>query len=390
MQGPRKTTNHKTIPITELRPGMNVVSVHENHTPVYNNKPFIAYDDFVINKVIESGAKTATIINVTIDEIDDPDDAQDESQLSTPLPVDAEFLGQTFERAERIYDQTTSVIRTYMEGIKVGKKIQKDDLAPLADEIIQLSYQNPHALCAVSRIKQKDEYTFQHSISVAALMVSYARHMGIDDNQLTDVATGGLIHDLGKVQIPSQLLNKPGPLTAEEYQTVKLHVDHCREYLQDAQDISEISIDIALQHHERQDGSGYPLGITKDQFSLLGSMTTIVDVYDALTSERSYKHAWEPGQALKHLMISAPQQFSDRHLQQFIKFIGIYPVGSWVRLQSGYIGKVIYQNNELLKPVVRLIYSTNGNKKIRPFDIDLSVSDEHTVIEAVSPWEFGL
>ena len=277
-----------------------------------------------------------------------------------------------------------------MEATRIGRQVDIAALDPLAERMVQSAFRNPHALAGISRIKTKDEYTFMHCVGVSALLVTFARELELPEQQIHELAIGGLVHDIGKSMVPQQVLNKPDRLNEDEFVKMKRHVDHSRELLQDMPGMTQTGLEVVLLHHERMDGTGYPIGLDGEKIGVVGRMSAIVDVYDALTSVRVYKEAWEPTKALKKLLEWSPDHFDSELVQRFIRCLGIYPVGSTVALESGRIGIVIDVGTDLVRPVLRVIYNTRHGHFERPYDVDLQRAPNERISKAVEPAGLGI
>jgi HD-GYP domain-containing protein (c-di-GMP phosphodiesterase class II) len=187
------------------------------------------------------------------------------------------------------------------------------------------------------------------------------------------VGIGGMLHDIGKMKVPDEILNKPGKLTDEEFDIMRSHVVHSRDILSDTPGIAQASLDVAAQHHERFDGSGYPLKLKGSEMSIYGQMASIVDVYDAITSDRCYHKGMEPTVALRKMFEWSKFHFNPELVHTFVRSIGIYPVGTLVMLESGRIGIVIEQREaSLAQPLVRVVFNAKKDYYIKPEDVDLS------------------
>ncbi|MBS1144262.1 MAG: hypothetical protein H6R14_1668 [Proteobacteria bacterium] len=314
----------------------------------------------------------------------DPDDIEPGTILQTAEEVPAQApettrrvaLNDELRQAARIIAKAKEMIASVFENARMGQTVEIDALVPLVDEILNSLARNPVALICLARLKTADDYTFMHSISVCGLMISLARQLGLTDEQAREAGMGGLLHDLGKTTSPQHMLNKPGKLTNEEFAEIKLHTTEGYKILLDGSGFTEVVTDICLHHHEKIDGSGYPEGLSGDQISLYAKMSAVCDVYDAITSNRPYKSAWDPAEAIRS-MAEWSGHFDPVIFQAFVKRIGIYPVGSLVRLASGKLGVVIEQNEQtLLKPKLRVFFSTKSQAYIKPEVIDLARSLE--------------
>ena len=204
-------------------------------------------------------------------------------------------------------------------------------------------------------------------------MVSLARQLGLDNEHVRQAGMAGLLHDIGKMMIPSEILSKPGKLTEAEFELVKSHPAEGYKLLQEGNGISEIALDVCLHHHEKINGNGYPDQLSGEQISLFAKMGAVCDVYDAITSNRPYKNGWEPAESIRKMAEWSSGHFDQMVFQAFVKSIGIYPVGSLVKLESNRLGVIIEQTEKsLLTPVVKVFFSIQSNGRIAPKLLDLS------------------
>ena len=311
--------------------------------------------------------------------------AEKEKPLENQVSVEEEL-----SKARTICKEASSIIQNLMEGMRYGKEIEIESVQSITDQMIESTFRNKDALISLSRIKDKDHYTYMHSVSVSGLMVTFGRSMGFDKEKIRELAVGGLLHDVGKMETPAKILNKPGKLNDDEFEIMRSHVTYSRELLQDKAGISQNSLDIASQHHERMDGSGYPFGLKDDEISQVGQMSTIVDVYDALSSVRVYKDAWEPNKVLKKMMEWSDSHFNPALVQQFIRCLGVYPIGAMVELDSGLVGIVVEQNEvNLLKPKVKVVYNAKKHDYAPIQELDLERSSDF-IKSAVDPKKYRI
>lgn len=280
------------------------------------------------------------------------------------------------KRAAKICAKGKEAVVSMFHEARMGNAIEAEAVAPLVEEISNSVLRNPGALISLARLKTADDYTYMHSVAVCALMIALAGKLGLDEQQTRDAGMAGLLHDLGKALIPLALLNKPGKLTQEEFNLVKTHPAQGYQLLLGGSGISDITKDVCLHHHERIDGGGYPRGLNGESLSLFAKMGAVCDVYDAITSNRPYKAGWCPAESIKR-MAEWKGHFDPAIFQAFVKSLGIYPVGSLVRLESGKLGVVIEQGEQsLLKPKVKVFFSTKAQAYIKPETVDLARSPE--------------
>ncbi|MFS2155832.1 HD-GYP domain-containing protein [Pseudomonas sp. Pseusp122] len=293
--------------------------------------------------------------------------------------------------AVRLCARSKAAVMAMFSDLRMGKVVQTAQVVELVGEISESLIRNPDALISLARLKTADEYTYMHSVAVCALMIALARRLGLSSDRVHQAGIAGLMHDIGKAAIPIAILNKPGKLCEGEFETMRGHPEAGAHMLSGNPIFTPDVIDVCLHHHEKVDGSGYPHRLVGKHISLFAKMGAVCDVYDAVTSDRPYKKAWEPAYSIRQ-MAEWEGHFDDRVFQAFVKCVGIYPVGALVRLQSGMIGVVIEQSgHSLLMPKVKVFYCATARKEIPHVIIDLSLSPQADRIvsrEAAQSWGF--
>ncbi len=298
---------------------------------------------------------------------------------------------EELHRARKICLSSKEAVSSMFAEARMGKAVSVEQVGPLVEEITESVARNPGALINVARLKTVDDYTYMHSVAVCALMIALGKQVGLDQTQLQAAGVGGLLHDMGKALMPLEVLNKPGKLTDEEFAIIKSHPQRGYEVLKEGGTASESVLDVALHHHEKIDGSGYPKGLAADEITLLAKMGAICDVYDAITSNRPYKSGWDPAVSLKR-MASWQGHFDNDLFKAFVRSVGIYPLGSLVRLESERLGIVVDSSPEtLLTPIVKVFYSIKMKQTIAPKLLDLAkprTEDKVVSVEDSAKWGF--
>ena len=327
-------------------------------------------------------------------------EAQSEAQVEQELQAAAQAQRQTeavgvaveLERAAQICRQSRQAVMSMFQEARMGKTVDAASAQRLVDEISDSVSRNASALISLARLKTADDYTYMHSVAVCAMMIALARQLGLDEAQTRSAGLAGLLHDLGKAAMPMAVLNKPGKLTDAEFTIMKSHPAEGHRMLQALESVDPIALDVCLNHHEKTDGSGYPKGLKTGEISLFAKMGAVCDVYDAITSNRPYKTGWDPAESLRKMAEWAEGHFDHQVFQAFVKSLGIYPIGSLVRLASGRLGVVVDQSTgSLTMPLVKVFYSTKSELRIPAEVIDLSEPNSHDKIvgrEDPAKWKF--
>ncbi len=394
----------KKVEVNKLRPGVFIHDFGES----WLNHPFITSQKLIkntseIERIKEYGINEVFIdtkrgldINESVNFDDWKKSFGDNAAVVKKITLeDSKWvpLEKELVRAREVKKKARSFVEQMNDSIKMGKKLELDQATELVDEMVDSLARNQDALLTLTSIKNKDEYTFNHSINVAVLMASFCRSMEMDDDRIRRLTTGALFHDLGKVLVPDELILKPGRYTDEEYEMMKQHPRFGKEILADIKNLDDEIVNVVFEHHERMDGNGYPRHLKGYEISLEGRMASIVDVYDALTSDRPYKTADTATDVLKYLFKSAPDMFDLELLQQFIGSVGIYPVGALVRLNSGFLAIVVESaKGDLKRPVVKMIYDIKKGRPIVPrkLDLDEGVGSLHQITGSESPQKWGI
>lgn len=287
--------------------------------------------------------------------------------------------------AKKLILEAKVLLKKVLSEVFEGKAIEVAPFEALADNMIESALLDDDALKCVSALRTKDAYLLEHSINVAFLLVTFGKYLKMDKEILRQMAVGGILHDIGKIKVDNKVLHKPGKLTPQEFEHMKLHQVFAIEIMAETKGLSDLSKDICLMHHEKLDGNGYPRGLKGDEIPLHGRMSCIVDIFDALTATRCYKEAMSPAAAFKILLSLTPFHLDEKLVYDFIRCVGVYPVGSLVELSDGRIG-IVWEakDRDALHPVLKCFYSIKLKRYTSVTMVDLLKSDLH-IERGVSP-----
>lgn len=317
-------------------------------------------------------------------------------QLSDPAPAPAAAaiaptgMNEELVAAQEICARAKTAVVEMFSHARMGRALELEHIGALVDDISSSIARHPNAFISLARLKSLDDYTYMHSVAVCALMIALGNQLNLPAALIRRVGMAGLLHDIGKMAIPGAILNKPGHLSSDELELVRTHPLEGEKTLLATSQLCDLVVDVCLHHHERVDGSGYPHQLAGDQISLFARMAAVCDVYDAITSDRSYNQGWDPAVAIQQ-MSTWDGHFDDEVFRAFLKSVGIYPVGSIVQLKSGSIGVVIEQHpDSLLTPKIKLFFLPVLNIYITPKIVDLSDPEQtDRIIARVPPQRYG-
>ncbi len=380
----------KTITIDELAPGMYVNEIIEQ-----SGKVKIKSQGRVARKAVVESLRKRGVLKLVIDlskQFEPDEEAAVPVPAEEPVPAKKKprmSLTSELVRAEDLYKQGKEIQRTLLKAVQQG--LPFDDRIPseFSQNLVASVERNPDALLCLTRIREKDDYLLEHSLNVAIILANFARHMGMSDDEVQELAFAGFLHDMGKIRVPDEILHKPGRLTDEEMDVMKKHVEYGVDALHEV-NLNPDLIRTVSEHHERLDGFGYPAGTKGDNISTAGRMLAVADMYDALTADRCYKAGMPSQRAFQILIGECPHKLDQALVQQFIKCMGVYPVGSLVLLSNDKLAMVLSQNDSPLTPVVKVFYSLTGNHYVTPRDIDLSYDKRVKIEKAVKASDYKI
>ena len=359
----------KKISIDELKPGMEVVKLSSDmweHLPLLYSEAGIIQSEEQIARIKKEGYR-----QVFIQIKEENNGLTDEQRLDqliserehVPLTKKRAPFAQAMKTTQVTYESAMSCAMRIVNDAKLGRKMDYQSAVETAGAIVDCAIRNPDTLICLSKLSEFDDYTYTHSINVAAIAVVFGEYIGMTKEELIDLGMAGMMHDLGKTSVAQTIVNKPGKLTAEEFDEMRKHPAYGFVLLKNNKDIPQKVLEAIRLHHEKYNGSGYPHGLTRKEIPAFARIICLADIYDALTSNRCYRHALLPNKALGIMYGMREQEFDPLEIQLFIKCLGIFPSGSLVQLNSGDYAVVQESNpGKPLMPKIKIIL----NKSMHP------------------------
>ena len=388
----KPTQPHPVIPVNQLQPGMYVLAIASQTGAMEIAQTGLVTNRQQVDALIWRGVLTVRVDLARsklpgIEQVVSPSPAHSAGSVRPAGSGEGREL-----KIRRLYQEARELQGKFIRHLKAGEPIDITPLAAVAEEMVDTMFTHGDAMLCLARIRAKDAYLMEHSMNVAILLANFGRYLGLERNVLKELTLGGLLHDVGKIMTPDEVLNKPGKLTDEEFGVMRQHVVHSYDILSNTAGITPTMLEVAANHHERLDGTGYPQRLKGDQLSLYTRMSGIVDVYDAVTADRVYKQGMQPTQAFRVLLKGINQHFDAELVTKFIKCMGVYPVGTLVQLSNQRLAVVMQRNEQQpLKPVVKVIYHATQRHYLEVQWLDLARNGGQESIEnTVDPKEFGI
>ncbi len=346
----------KNLPVAELKFGMYVASLDCPWT----DTPFM-FQGFVLETEEQLETLKKFCKSVFVDE------ARSELRELAPLkPFTPRYKVQVpvereVEKAKAAHRSTQATVREMLHSVRVNRTLDTSSVEQAVTSMTESVLRNPDALLLFSRLREKGDYLQSHALDTAVYLTSFGRFLELSVDQISLLGYVGLMQDVGKLRVPDEILKKRERLTAAEMTEARRHVQHSVDILRETGGLPPEVAELAALHHERRDGSGYPKGLKGAEIGMIGCIAAIADVFDALTGERPYANAVSPSTALSMLYKWRGTLFDATLIEQFIRFVGIFPLGSVVEFNSGEIGIVIAQNlQKRLQPRVMIIRDPSG------------------------------
>lgn len=386
----------ETITIDQLEAGMYVKSFSDNVNLNIKSEGYISCEENITQLrnanivslvIVPEKQKAAVNLDNVFSEIETINNKEASLNNKPEISLDNEL-----KKASDLYKSAKTLQSKILEQIKQEKSLPAEDIQTTTDAMVDSIFRNQDALTCMSRLQTKDIQLTEHSLNVAILMSVFAKHLNIDKRIIQELALGAFLHDIGIVLIPKEILNKKSALTEKENKIMQSHVALGLKLLEDSPSISYIAIKMVKEHHERLDGSGYPKQLKGNEISKYGRMIAIVNAYDSMTASRPYKNSVHPINAFKALVAESPDAYDEELVEKFIQCLGVYPVGTLVKLNSGKLGLISKLNKKKpLHPYVRVFYNIRMNQAIPIKEINLSESKYKDQIDrCIKPEEFNI
>ncbi|MFZ5989742.1 MAG: HD-GYP domain-containing protein [Bacillota bacterium] len=295
-------------------------------------------------------------------------------------------ISEGIEVSDVICDKTRveakTLVKNLMGRYSFTSNVNAERVKDMVNKIIDELLNNREVIVNLADIKSVDDYTFEHSVNVCILSLITGIGLGYNVLRLKDLGVGALLHDIGKLRIPEEILKKPSQLSVEEFEEIKKHTIYGYEILKKCKNISMISAFIAFGHHERYDGSGYPLQLRGENIHQCARIVAVADVYDALTSDRVYRKKLKPNEVVRYITSLGSHHFDKEIVKSFISYIAVYPVGTGVVLNTKERGLIVRTNRIVpTKPVVRVIYNENNEKLKNFYEVDLAKKGDTYILD---------
>jgi putative nucleotidyltransferase with HDIG domain len=349
----------KKIHVSLLRVGMYVCDMDKS----WMDTPFLSHSFLIKSRSqLENLAKYCEFVHIDTARGGDVDD-HPARKPGNPRHRDASL--------ENAYERGQTVLNAVFDDARFGRSVDCTAVKKTVQELTLGILKNADAMLYLTRLKNKHDDLARKSVNVCILTLVFAKHVGIAKHELDTLGLGALLHDIGMVKVPDRILNKPGDLTPGERKLVKEHVMAGADIL--AAEMPREVLDIVRSHHERVDGSGYPLGLKAAQIGLFARMVAITSTYEALTRERAYGRSMTPMSASQELYARRRTHFDERLVEKFIHILGVYPPGCLVEINTGEIGRVVVANpGNQLRPVLEMLADAGGAEAAETWTLDLA------------------
>lgn len=381
----------RRISVQELKRGMFVVDTDRGrplHPPLYSVEGFVMASSE--GDTLQTQGFEVADVDETLFDWSPP--AKTEYPQALPTPdmsarpnTRPASYSDELNRAQVLYGQCLKGIQNIHEQIRTSAGSDMSQVGPIFSDVVDSLIRNQFALLTVSKLRNRDAYTYTHCVNVAIYATLLGQRLGVHESGLSELAVAAFFHDIGKLFMPLEVLNFPGRLSSQQFDIMRRHATLGLSYLEDHLHLPRSACLAALDHHERQNGGGYPAAKTGEKISFVGQVVAVADVFDALCSQRPYKEAMHPMEALSTMYKERKRDFAPGFLEAFIEVIGVYPTGCLVQLSNRFTAVVTEQNQtNPLRPKVVLLADNYGAAVLTPKVLDLTVHPTMSIVKPVN------
>lgn len=381
----------KKITVHELRVGMKVVELDRPWVDVPTYFQDITIRNSRDIQLLQKYCDYVYVDRETLRAVDTPKASIETQYKNRPViykptsvrPRKAvKELKKELPRAKKTFDSSKKHIHATLKSIQKDGHINVEESRKTVTECVTSILSNPNAMFWMTKIKDQDEYTAEHCLRVGILAITFGRHLQLAQPDLELLGLCGMLHDAGKMKVPNTILDKPAALTKEEFDIIKEHTTLGYVFLKEHGGIPEAVCNAAYNHHEALDKTGYPRQLEPSLLTAFDRIIAIVDSYDAMTSDRCYRKGMTPFAATSILYKQSQKRYDEYLVKEFIRMVGIYPVGSFVELNNGFYAIIISANEDhKLEPIVEIIADPNKIPLTRKVAVDLSKKKKYKGVE---------
>lgn len=310
---------------------------------------------------------------------------------------DSVSFAEELVSANKVYSDYDIMVTRFYDDVRATRKVDTAELREPVNKIVESIIRNPDACMLLTKLKRKGDYTYNHAIGSSVWAAAMGRQLGLPKHVMISMSIGALLLDVGKLQVPDQILNKLGPLTVSEIELTKKHLEDGVEMLRRTKGVDKIVFQMVLTHHERHNGKGYPRGLAEKDIPVYGRIAGIVDTYDALINDKPYRIGMAASEAIRVLYNVRDVDFQAELVEEFIQALGVYPAGSMVELTNGEVGIVVAEHrNRRLRPRLLMLLNADKNPISEKKYLDLhKVTRDHSgnlleIAKSLNPGEYGL
>ena len=387
----------KKIPLSELVPGMYVQQLGKASTILQIKNAGWVKSHATIETMAKQGI-THVFIDPDKTRLPEEPAEPEAAEVEPEQPIDPFYapsvpVSVELEQAVELYSEAKDYQQKALDDAAAGRPIDVEAMQQITQGFLDSIFRNHEALGMLCRIRERDAYLLEHSINVSILLGIFGKYLKLSEQEIYEACLGGIMHDLGKIRVPEEVLDKPGRLTDQEFEQIKRHPLHGRDIIKESQaKIPDTSFSIVLHHHEKLNGKGYPFGRMDSEISKLDRMASICDIYDALTADRVYKKGMLPSTALSIIQSLTPDELDQELVYRFIRCFTPYPLGTMVRLNNDTLAIVNGHNRDApTKPRVNVFYHAQERRHLEPEEINLvEAGDEVQIAAAEKPEKYGL